>query len=235
MLVYALSRGIDAGIGSLVAERDISSIKRIFWEFTSLRLFLGATICSDIYFMINPFIQLWLGTAYEMEKFSMVIMATIFFVQMSRTCDVFLSAFGLFHDTWAPVAELALNVGLSVILGSYWGLSGILMGVLISQILIVVFWKAFFLYKNAFSCEFSEWIVSYLKKLLKLAFVFILCVLLTEYFFDLTVRSYADWLLMSIIRTVLYSGFAFLLLFFTDRDFNRVSKKIIRIKGIKKA
>ena len=45
---------------------------------------------------------------------------------------LFIVAYGLFQDVYAPVVEAILNLGLSVVLGYYYGLAGIIGGVIIS-------------------------------------------------------------------------------------------------------
>lgn len=48
------------------------------------------------------------------------------FIAMTRTNDSFIVAYGLFQDVYAPVVEAILNLGLSVVLGYYYGLAGII-------------------------------------------------------------------------------------------------------------
>lgn len=69
------------------------------------------------------------------------------YITISRiTVDSFLSAFGQFQDIWSPILETILNIGLSIILGSLFGINGIIGGVLISLGLIVFIWKPVFLF-----------------------------------------------------------------------------------------
>ena len=60
-------------------------------------------------------------------------MVAIMYINLIRTVvDSFINAYGLFQDIWAPIAEAILNIGLSVLFGYWWGIPGILCGVLIS-------------------------------------------------------------------------------------------------------
>ncbi len=65
-------------------------------------------------------------------------------------------AYGLFYDTWAPITEAALNAGFSVLLGSFWGLNGVLRGTTLSILIIVMIWKPYFLFSKGF--RISVWI-----------------------------------------------------------------------------
>ena len=59
LLMDALLRSINAGVGSLVAEGDKERIKKVFWELTSLRLWLASVVCFGIYKLGHSFIILW--------------------------------------------------------------------------------------------------------------------------------------------------------------------------------
>ena len=147
-LVAALLNGIGAGVGNLVAEGNKDKIKNFFWELTVLRLWMASVICFCFYMLAHSFITLWVGQEYVMPENAFIVLALILFIQISRTNDTFLYAYGLFQDIWAPVVEATLNIGLSILLGYFFGLEGILSGVLISLIVIVGIWKPYFLYKK---------------------------------------------------------------------------------------
>lgn len=168
MLVESISRGLNAGVGNLVVEGNTKKIKKIFWEITTARLFLAGFVCSGVVLLSESFVILWIGEDYVLPKQALFFMVIIFFIQMTRTSDIFLHAYGLFQDIWAPFLELFLNLSLSILFGYFWGLSGILAGVMVSQILIVNSWKAYFLYNQGFNQGILEYIVLYTKKIILL-------------------------------------------------------------------
>lgn len=91
--------------------------------------------------------MLWVGNEYVLEQPAFILLLIIAFINLTRINDVFLAAYGLYQDTWAPITEAVLNLGLSILLGYYWGIIGVLWGILISLLIIVCGWKPFFLYK----------------------------------------------------------------------------------------
>lgn len=229
MMVHALSRGVSASVGNLVATRTKEKVKEIYWEFTSFRLFIGALICVNIYFLIDPFMVLWVGDNYVMPRVPVILMLTIYFIQMARSSDVFLAAYGLFQDLWAPVCEVFLNVVLSIIFGYFWGLAGIFVGVLFSQLTIVILWKSYFLYKFAFKCEFREWVRSYLKIVGILLVTFLFSTLVMESILVITITDCLAWITNALTITVLYGGMSFLLLILLIPEFRSVCQKVLRL------
>lgn len=216
LLMDALLRGINAGVGNLVAEGDKLRIKRVFWELTSFRLWMASFICFGVYKLGHAFITLWVGNGFVLEQPAFVVLLAITFISLSRTNDTFLAAYGLFQDVWAPAAEAFLNLGLSVLLGYYYGLPGILSGVLISLLIIVCGWKPFFLYKFGFKENVGEYVVRLFKYLALIAVSCICMSWLGDCLFLSSIHSYGEWCLYAFQILGLYSVFSFALFFCLD-------------------
>ncbi len=208
LLMDALLRSINAGVGSLVAEGDKERIKKVFWELTSLRLWLASVVCFGIYKLGHSFITLWVGDGFLLEQSAFIVLIAITFIGLSRTNDTFLYAYGLFQDVWAPVTEAVLNLGFSILLGYYYGLTGILSGVLISLLVIVCIWKPFFLYKYGFRENIGEYVIRLFKYFALIAVSCICVSWLSDYLFLNSVHSYGQWCLYAFKLLVLYTLFS---------------------------
>lgn len=227
-LVEAFSRGFYAGVGNLVSEGNEKSIMQTFWKIITFKLFLAGMIVSGILIMSESFICLWVGHEYVMSTLPLIIMTASLFIQMTRTSDMFLSAYGLFQDIWAPVVESLLNLGLSVFLGFLWGLEGILMGVLLSQIIIVNTWKVYFLYKEAFkNSSFSEYILSYTKKMMIVLISLVSTKYIAYHFISFEINNYFDWITTATLVTLLYLLIGGFLFFAFDLTFRKNSVEIL--------
>ncbi len=125
-----------------------------------LRTYFGRSLCyacgwlllfvSACTYWVDSFVTLWVGAEYILPPVAFVILIINTFISLTRTNDSFIAAYGLFQDVWAPVAEASLNLGFSILLGHFFGLDGILAGVMISLLVIVCGWKPYFLYHNGF-------------------------------------------------------------------------------------
>ena len=220
-LVEAFSRSLNASVGNLVSERNSYVIKQIFWKIHTMKLFLAGGIASGIFTMSESFIELWVGKEYVMSPISLMVMTASFYIQMTRTSDIFLSAYGLFKDTWAPMAESLLNLGLSVLFGYFWELPGILVGVLISQVIIVNSWKVYFLYREGFKeTSLLEYVLAYSKKLslVLLSLIFTYCI--SQLVWG-NVSSYSAWLVKATGVVLLYTCIGGLFFFLGDSIFRK--------------
>ena len=232
MLVNALLNSISAGVGNLVVEGDKKKIKSVFWELTILRMWLASVICFGMYVLGHPFITLWVGSEYILPQSAYVILILITFIGLSRTNDAFISAYGLFQDIWAPVAEALLNLGLSILLGYYYGLTGILSGVLISLLVIVYSWKPYFLYKKGFHDHITEYVCHYVKYLSMLLLACVASNYVLEHFVRLECQSYVQWSFSGMKAMAVYVFISLLLLCGMDKSTRNFVKRFCRIVKI---
>lgn len=217
MLINSLLNGISAGVGNLVAEGNKTKIKNFFWELTSLRLWMASGICFAFYMLGHSFISLWIGAEYIMPESAFIVLILTTFIQLTRTNDVFLSAYGLFQDIWAPIIEAILNIGLSILLGYFFGLSGILAGVLISLLIVVCCWKPYFLYKRGFYERPHLYFLRLGKYLFILALAFVCCKEILEPIHEKYSDTWLGWILCAFSTILLNSGFSLILLWCTDK------------------
>ncbi len=163
-LMNAVFNSMNAGVGNLVAEGNKHRILAVFEELFSIRFVLVCTLCYGVYKIAPDFISLWIGKEYLLDNITLALMVAILYVSLSRSVvDAYISAYGLYNDIWAPIVEACLNVGLSVLLGYFWGLHGILLGVFISLFIVILCWKPYWLFKNGFKCSISKYVIMYFK------------------------------------------------------------------------
>jgi len=144
----AAFNGINASIGHLVAENNKTKILSVLQELFTIRFICATISIFCIYTLINPFICIWIGEEYLMNKsILLVILLNMYIMLMRGVIDGFLSAYGLFKDIYAPIIEAILNLSLSILLGYYFGIIGVILGVCISLICVVLIWKPYFLFK----------------------------------------------------------------------------------------
>ncbi|MBD5366539.1 MAG: sugar transporter [Bacteroides sp.] len=167
LLISALFNSVDAGIGNLVAEGNRSKIQTVFKEMFSLRFAISMIVCFGVYYLTPLFIQLWIGEEYLLPSSTLALMTAILYIGIFRyAVDSFISAFGLFSDVGSPIIEATLNIGLSILLGYYYGLNGILTGVLFSLIIVICCWKPYFLFCRGLHVSIINFIRLYLKDII---------------------------------------------------------------------
>tara|TARA_R110002049_G_C9177314_1_gene562971 strand:+ start:7957 stop:9492 length:1536 start_codon:yes stop_codon:yes gene_type:complete len=151
VLVSKLFDGTNAGVGNLVAEDDIKNMCKVFWEMMALRFFFAGVASLLMYAGFDDFIILWLGEKYILSQSILLALALIFFIlQVRQPVDSFKQAYGLYDDVWSPVIQSVINLILSVIFVLKYGIIGVFVGTIISQIIIVMLWRPYYLFTFGF-------------------------------------------------------------------------------------
>ena len=114
MIIYKVSQlftfvldSVGAGVGNLVAEGDKKNMMKVFWELMAIRHFIAGFLVTSLYFLLEPFISLWLGPQYIMDRTILILLLIYIYMMQSRgVVDMFNHAHGLYADTWSAWAEL---------------------------------------------------------------------------------------------------------------------------------
>ena len=155
-LFNSVLNSVNAGVGNLVAEGDIDKMLKVFWELTTIRHCIAGILCFSIFFFIEPFISLWLGGEYILDRTILVLFVIFIYISNSRgVIDSYNHAHGLYADVWAAWTELIINVAVTIVGGILWGIYGILYGKIVSLTVIVVFWKPYYLFHSGLHLPIS--------------------------------------------------------------------------------
>ena len=134
----------------------------------------------------------------------------------------------MFQDVWYPLFEAFLNIGLSVLLGLYYGLNGILSGILISLIGTIT-WKPYFLFRIVLKLSLWRYILVFIKHISAMfvaACISMYCISLMS--FD-PQQSFADLLLYMIVAISVFTGLVCLFLYLIAPEFKMFINRISNI------
>lgn len=221
-----------AGIGNLIAEGNRSKIIRVFWELIAIRFLTSGSLVFAIYTLITPFITLWLGKEYLLPTSTLfLILTTLFINQIRGVTDQFLYGYGLFNDTWSPIAESIIYLVAAIIGGYFIGLNGILLGNLISLLLIICIWKPFFLYTKGFRLSVGlYWITIFKYIAILLVSLMIARFLYTHYIHVNSYESFYAWILSAVLTVLLFSLVYFPFMWVFTKGTRDFAKRFIKYK-----
>lgn len=218
-LVNNLLGSTSAGVGNLISENNTNKIFRVYWELNAMRFLIAGIIVFSIYYLIDPFIALWLGSKYLLDKEVLIVIACNLFIYLVRgTNEQFIYGYGLFYDIWAPIVTLLITIITSLILGYYYGLVGVLLGDLASSLTIICIWKPYFLFSKGF--KVSIWI--YWRKIIKymtiLLIVWIFSGIIIRFLICplMNIDSFSIWVVFSLLVVSIFSILYLIGLFLFD-------------------
>ena len=167
--IYVFISNATASFGNLIAEDNGEKRFKVFKEmdFIAYALYGVSMVC--LLFTFNPFIEFVFGSKFVLPfTVVMLIMINYYLVGLNQVPIIVQSAAGVYkYDKYVPLIEAAVNVVASVILVQFMGLSGILIGTLISYCLPLVI-KPFVVFKYVLFKDIKLYFKSFGKQILTL-------------------------------------------------------------------
>lgn len=152
--VFALFfQSITSSIGNLGAETEDGVRKEQVFNilnFVSAWVIGFSSIC--LFVLYNPFIELWVGREYLFDmKIVAMIVVNFYMYGMRQSVLTTRDALGIFwYDRHKPIFEAVINLVFSIPLAMVMGISGVLLGTLISTVTTSLWVEPYVLYKHGF-------------------------------------------------------------------------------------
>lgn len=162
VLMLSLFNSINAGVGNFLVTQDKKNVLFFYKELFSVRFLIIAILCFCAYNLSSKFIVLWIGYDFVLPNVTLGLMVLSLFLNLARgTTDSFINGYGLYGDIWSPVVEAVINISSSIFLGYFYGLNGIITGVIISQMLILYIWKPYYLFSRKLKGYMCKYIIMF--------------------------------------------------------------------------
>ncbi len=175
-----------SSVGNLLVENNKEKTFDIYNKITFINFYISTLATTFLFVLINPFIEIWLGSQYTFGITIVAIMVANFFVGVMRaSITLFKEAAGIYHeDRLIPLFESVVNIVASIIFISLFGLSGVFIGTFISTMVLFLYSYPKFVYKKIFGRSQIEYILNFIKQF-AFAFVVVLITYLSANLFSL--------------------------------------------------
>lgn len=183
-----------------------------------MAFFINCFCCSCFITLIQPFISLFFGNSFVLSfEVAVVICCNYYFVSMNVPAVSVQNATGLHNkDVWVMIIQAVLNIVLSILLGKWIGLIGVVLATVISTIVCPLISKEYVIYKHLFQAPVG-W--QYLRQLGYFIFTVILCCACYT-LFNILITKITVWIfLLQIIGTILFSLGVMILVFCKTANF----------------
>ncbi len=198
---------VVASVGNAYVELDIKQNYLVFKRLLFLNSWIVCGVTALLYLLYNEFISAWIGSAMVFGKYTVVCLCLQFFLEQIRIIqEAYIAACGLYvKDKIRPFIEAGINLSVSILLALKIGVTGVILGTVISHLLTVSWRQPYLLYKYVFT---EEKITDYLLILLKFAvfaLAFCISVEAIRVFAKLTIESLPAWVIEAIILAAAYN------------------------------
>lgn len=164
----ALSPIIPSLGNHLLDENDNQRREKLFLLNAFIRYLIALVVVIPTGVLIDDFIIFWAGSNMLLNGSIVILLCIDFYIHLvhSVTCD-FISSAGLFNsDKYVEMFGAGCNIVTSLILVNYFGIAGVLLGTVVSQ---MVFWvgRSYIVYKECLNLGKKEYLKYWLKNIVQ--------------------------------------------------------------------
>ncbi len=230
-VLIQIFNGITASVGNLNAKESVEKKINIFniINFLNFWFFGFSAICIVV--LLNDVIKVWLGTNYVLPLNIPIILAVNFYmIGMQNAVWTYKNTMGLFvKGKYILIITAIINLCLSIILGKYLGLFGILLATAIARLFTNVWYDPFVVCK--YGLEMNP--IYYFKKYFKYLLIIILSIIITFSLCELVKINSILGLFIKLIICLIIPNLINVLVFFKTKEFEyllNMMKNITKIK-----
>lgn len=143
---------LTAGVGNLVETEGVEQREKIFNIMLMTAAWIAVVFSGCFYALSDEFVVLWLGEKYALDNFVVISKTLILFLNCSlQPIFTYREALGLYRKTkYAMLGAAFINVVLSILLGKWLSLGGVLIATVISMLLTYYWYEPNILYRECF-------------------------------------------------------------------------------------
>ncbi|MBR7928202.1 transporter [Aerococcaceae bacterium zg-ZUI334] len=151
-----------ASVGNLIHTSSSDKVYEVFKRYHFINFAISYIVSILIFVLINPFITIWLGDEYLFKQEVVAILSIYFFMHNYRNAGFIVrDAYGLYWESrYKPIAEAVSNLVFSLLflVVFKWGISGILLGTICSNLLTNTWYEPYIIFKYGLKMTIKEYI-----------------------------------------------------------------------------
>lgn len=216
-LLGQVFNGLTASIGNHNASESVEKRYQMFSFLNMMNFWIFGWAALGIFFCSSDLVQLCFGEEYVLSNEIPFVMALNFFsVGMMNAVWTYKHTLGLFHyGRFIQIFTGILNVVFSVLLGTYWGLFGILFATFVARAMTSLWYDPY----AVFTHGFGKSPVLYIRKLIKYLLVLLAAAVLCQLSFALVEGSQLVKTLLKILLCSLVANVVFVIAFRKTPEF----------------
>ncbi len=236
ILFSQIFTSITASVGNLLVKENTEKSYDIFKVIMMINFWIYGFASICIFVLIEPFITLWVGSNFILDKLVLVILVLNFYISgMKASIGVYKDAAGIFwEDRYIPIIESVINIVASVILAKYLGLAGVFLGTFISSLIVVLYSLPHYVFKKVFNKSTVIYFKDYFKYFAVTLVTLLLIVGLTTV---IKIKSTLAILVVNLIICTVFINLVFFIIFRNTDEFkyiyNMVMEILKKVKGKK--
>lgn len=234
-ILYKLYASVKASTGNLFASSDVEKKYEFFNTMNFLTVIIYGTAAVIIAVLADDLIATWIGQDYVVNKpLSFLIGIELVFSGLKENLGQIRNVSGVFKQAWyRPIIGVIINIVVSVALVQVWGIYGVIIGTITSDIFSNFLFDPILIHKYTFN-NYRPVRLYYQKNILYLLILFFVALI---DFYICKIITIHGWLGIIIHGIICFSSvpLIFTLLFYQSNECKylfSVGKRIINKRGL---
>lgn len=224
LILNQLFNAITSSIGNLVVTTSEKRSANVYEKLNLVNFWLYALCGICLFVLFNPFIKVWIGEKYLLSLEVVFLLALNFYITgMQSVTTSFRNAYGLFWKAkYRPIVMIIINLLVSIILVHFMGISGVVIGTIISRLVTVAWLDPYIVYHYGFHKSAKRYFVKYILFLV----IFLFTAFITNLIVGWIPNGNLIWFLIKAILCFIIVNIIFYLLFHSTEDFKYLYERI---------
>lgn len=219
---------LTASIGNLLVEENTEKSYFYFKLINHINFLLYSLASIGLFFCINIFIDLWLGSnKFLLPKLWVLFFSFNFFLQgMRKTIQIFAIAAGIcYENRYVPILESIINLIASITLVFNYGMNGVTIGTVISTLVLYLYGFPKYIYAPLFKKQKKQFIKEFFISISKYIIIFTIEFIVITY---INQSFVFDPIIQLIVNIMLCIIIFLLMVIIMDRK-EKLNKKILTL------
>lgn len=215
--VMQIFTSITASVGNLLTLENSKKNFEVYKKVRFINFWISSFAAIGFLICMDSFITLWIGKQYILSKYVLIVLAINLFLSLFRySISSFKEAAGIFYeDRFVPLVEAGTNLVMSLIFMHFFGLAGVFMGTVCSNLVLHLYSYPKFVYKTLFKKEYTQ----YYKDFTKYFLLFIVTGSVTYIISNTLVNNNYHNLLFQLIVCITTPNLIYIVIFKKNQEF----------------
>lgn len=158
-LIGQVFSAITASVGNLLVTSSADKSYQVYRRVRFANFWLATVAATGILVAMDSFVRIWLGSEFILSVGVLVALCINLFLTLFRSSiGSFKEAAAIFHeDRFIPIVESVVNIVFAIIFLQFFGLAGVFMGTICSNLVLHLFSYPKFVYTRLFKKSYGEY------------------------------------------------------------------------------
>ena len=151
-IIAMIRKAMQSSVGNSVAKESVEkNYQDLFlWQF--MFSFIASWCVSCLYALYQPFMKLWMGAEMLLQNHDVIMLCALFNIGIiQHSYYLYLSGSGLWWELrWSYIFEAVINLFLNIVLGRFFGVSGVIFASLFVSFISGLIWQCKIIFKEYF-------------------------------------------------------------------------------------